>query len=260
MITTNTPLADLFPSRWLKPKDLTDANVSQIAARVDRVTIEDVKPQPAEPAVQRLALHLHGHKPYLVTSKADTTTLAEAYGAATPADLVGKVVAIKLDVWHRQAVLRIAPPPRNQPPAQAKPTATSASRPPAPAQPPATMPPPVATAPAEPPTGAGGGVQTATAAPLVAPLVAPNGRDAGAVELWPPREPWVSRKRSTGEVDWVTTFWQCGAALKISRSDAQVTLQANGGSFEDAARDMWEQHLGKDRDDEEADDESFPAF
>lgn len=228
---TNTPLTDLFPSRWLKAKDLTDAGQTTITARVDRVTIEDVKPLPAEPAVQRLALWLHGHKPYLVTSKTDAATLAE-YGATTPAQLVGKVLTVRLDVWRRQAVLRIAPPPatprqpqpRNQPPASTPPVATS-TPPVATAQ--AATPPPVITA-------------QASATPPVATAPEPTASSTPAVQLWPPREGWVCRKRG-GEVDWVTSFWQCGAALKVSRADAQAALQAAGGSFEDAAAAMWEQ-------------------
>jgi hypothetical protein len=205
-----------------------------------RATLEEVQPQPGE-KIQRLALHLARNKPYLVTSKADATTLAEAYKATTAADLVGRQVAIKLDVWRGKAVLRIAPPP---PAPKAKPPATNGAKPATTPPPVATTPPPVAVEPGEGPPPA----------PPVVPVA-----DRG-VEIWPPREPWVSRKQRTGEVDWVSTFWAGSAALSVPRESARHLLETNGGSFEDACREMWEQHLGKDRDDENADNESFPAF
>lgn len=267
---TNTPLVDLFPSRWLKAKDLTDAGLSSITARVDRVTIEDVKPQPQEPAVQRLALWLHGCKPYLVTSKADAGTLAE-YGATTPAQLVGKTLAVRLDVWRRQAVLRIAPPSAVR--SQAKPAPVAAQAPApvatAPASPStngATSPTPPATSPAPVATSAQAGsaaaVQSTPAAPPVAtsaPVAAPAAQaQAGDAHLWPPRgEAWVSRKARTGEVDWVTSFWQCGAALKVSREHCKSMLEANGGSFEDAAQQLWEQAQAQNA---AAASDEFPAF
>ena len=239
-MTADIKIADLFPSRWLKAKDLTDAGQTRITDTVTRVTMEDVQPQPGE-HVQRLALHLAAHKPYLVTSKADATTLAEAYQVTTAAQLVGRPIAIKLDVWRKQAVLRIAPPP----PATAKAKAATS------AKPSATTPPPVATAPA---TSDGEGVQTTPPAPPVAP---PPAATSDAVDLWPPREPWVARKAKTGEVDWVSTFWAGSAALRIPREDARGMLEQNGGSFEDACQYMWDDHLHRQRD---ADEESVPAF
>jgi len=239
-MTADIRIADLFPSRWLKAKDLTDAGQNRIADTVTRVTMEDVQPQPGE-HVQRLALHLAAHKPYLVTSKADATTLAEAYQVTTAAQLVGRPIAIKLDVWRKQAVLRIAPPPPAT--AKAKPATTP--------QPRATTPPPVATAPA---TGSREGVQAAPPAPPVAP---PPAATSDAVELWPPREPWVARKTKTGEVDWVSTFWAGSAALRIPRESARSILEQNGGSFEDACQFMWNYYLQQQRD---AGEESVPAF
>lgn len=248
-MTADIRIADLFPSRWLKAKDLTDAGANLITDTVTRVTLVDVQPQPGE-HVDRLALHLAGHKPYLVTSKADATTLAEAYRIETASQLVGRPIAIKLDVWRRQAVLRIAPPPPAAPkPAAAKP------------KPAATTAQPVTTAATAPAAAGGGGAQ---AAPPVAPPVtqppapaAPtNGRHADAVQLWPPREPWVSRKKSTGDVDWVTTWWQMCAALRIAREDGRTILERAGGSFEDAALELWERQPGATSTDEDA----IPAF
>lgn len=254
-MTTDIKIADLFPSRWLKAKDLTDANLNRITDTVTRATLEDVQPQPGE-HVQRLALHLAAHKPYLVTSKADATTLAEAYQVTTASQLVGRPIAIKLDVWRKQAVLRIAPPPPAT--AKAKPATTKTGA--------APVLPPVATAPT---TSNGGGVQAAPAAPPVAPPVdalaqirmangaPPPAATSDAVEPWPPREPWVARKAKTGEVDWVSSFWAGSAALRIPREGARVILEQNGGSFEDACQFMWNYYLQQQRD---ADEDAVPAF
>lgn len=240
-MTPDIRIADLFPSRWLKAKDLTDASLNRITDSVTRATLEDVQPQPGE-HIERLALHLANHKPYLVTSKADATTLAEAYGVTTASQLVGRTIAIKVDVWRRQAVLRIAPPP----------PATKPSGP-------ATTPPPVA-------AGEGPQVPPPVAPPvdlvtmrLASGQITTNGHRSDAVELWPPREPWVARKK-TGEVDWVSTFWAGSAALRVTRENARAILERNGGSFEDACREMWEERLGKDRNDEDANEGPVPAF
>lgn len=216
---TEIRLADLFPSRWLKPKDLVDAGVSQIVARVTRVTLEEVQPQPGE-KVQRLVLHLHHNKPYLVTTKADARQLTDAYHVTTANQLVGREVVIKLDVWRRQAVLRIAPPPAAPKP---KPPATNSTRP-------APIPPPVATAPS-PATGEG---------EEPPPPVAAVAADRDDPQPWPPHAPWVARKR-TGEVDWTTSFWGAAAALGVSRDAALRLLSANGGAFENATAELWMQ-------------------
>jgi hypothetical protein len=240
-MTADIRIADLFPSRWLKAKDLADAGANRITDIVTRATLEDVQPQPGE-HVQRLALHLAAHKPYLVTSKADAITLAEAYGVTTASQLVGRQIAIKLDVWRRQAVLRIAPPPPATAAPKAKPPATNGAKP-------ATTPPPVATTPPPPAVEPG---EEPPPAPPVVPVA-----DRG-VEIWPPREPWVSRKQRTGEVDWVSTFWAGSAALSVPRESARHLLETNGGSFEDACREMWDERLHRDRADGEAD--SVPTF
>lgn len=262
-MTTDIRIADLFPSRWLKAKDLTDAGANRIVTVVTRVSMEDVQPQPGE-HVQRLALHLVNHKPYLVTSKADATTLAESYQVTTASQLVGRRVAIKLDVWRRQAVLRIAPPPVG--PAEPSKPATSPPPPATAKTGAAPVSPPVATAPT---TSNGGGVQAAPAAPPVAPPVdalaqirmangaPPPAATSDAVEPWPPREPWVARKAKTGEVDWVSSFWAGSAALRIPREGARGMLEQNGGSFEDACQFMWNYYLQQQRD---ADEDAVPAF
>lgn len=245
MITPNTPLDQLFPHKWMKPKDLTDAGKNMITGRLTKVTIEEVKPQPSQPKEQRLALWLAGHKPYLVTSRADTETLAR-YGATTPADLVGKTIAIKLDTFRDQVVLRIAPPPQNQP-KTARPPATSAATAPATsAQPPATAAPELEPA-------------AATAQPAVQPVAA-TAPATSAVSLWPPREPWVSRKKGTGEVDWVSTFWLGSAALGAGREYAKDILQQHGGSFEDAIQEIYDRSQPGYTETVANDDDPIPAF
>lgn len=257
-MATDTRIADLFPSRWLKARDLTNRGISRLVATVVRATLEDVQPQPGE-HVARLALHLRDEKPYLITAKADATTLTDAYRVTMASELVGRQIVVKLDVWRGKAVLRLAPPPpapaRNQTATAPPPVATApATTPPPPAAArnrPATTPPPVATTPPPPAVEPG---EEPPPAPPVVPVA-----DRG-VEIWPPREPWVSRKQRTGEVDWVSTFWAGSAALSVPRESARRLLETNGGSFEDACREMWDEHLHRDRADGEADEESVPTF
>lgn len=255
MITPNTPLDQLFPHKWMKPKDLTDAGKTTITGRLTKVTIEEVKPQPSQPKEQRLALWLAGHKPYLVTSRTDTETLAR-YGATTPADLVGKTIAIKLDTFRDQVVLRIAPPPPDhQTPKPGRSGATNA------ATAPATSAPPAATTAPEPEPPAA--TRTPAAQPVAATAAQPAATapsTSGGVQVWPPREPWVSRFRTNGEVDWASTFWLGSAALGISRADAKTALERHGGSLEDAIQEIWERSQASHTETPAANDDELAAI
>jgi hypothetical protein len=72
--------------------------------------------------------------------------------------------------------------------------------------------------------------------------VSPPAGDAGddAVEVWPPRAPWVARWKNGAGVDWATSFWQLAALLSMNADDARRILREQGDDLEAAAAAIWE--------------------
>jgi hypothetical protein len=125
-----TPLVDLHPSRFLKVEDLRDRwKVTQLTVTIAEITEEETIPNPKDldpttadaknpkgkPRVEMQPVLYFRSKDgtvyprgYLMSSKADTASLAIATKAQTVGETIGKKVTIIIGEHRGKAVLRIS--------------------------------------------------------------------------------------------------------------------------------------------------------
>lgn len=125
MTTNNLPadtlLLDLQPTRFIKVQDLTERwNTKEIIVTIHSVQRETVEPKPGHKEMQPvLYFRTKGGSVYpqgfLLAARVNVTNLAEATGARTIGEAIGKKIKIYVDTHRNQDVLRISAEPVDPP-------------------------------------------------------------------------------------------------------------------------------------------------
>lgn len=120
-LPADTLLLDLQPTRFLKVQDLRDRwNVDEVIVTIANVQRETVEPKPGHKEVQPVlyfktkdgSVYPQG---FLLAARVNVTNLAEATGARTIGEAIGKKVTIYIDKHRDQDVLRISDQPVEPP-------------------------------------------------------------------------------------------------------------------------------------------------
>lgn len=116
-IAPTKPLADFTRGRFIKPSDLLQWKVTEITVTIcEFLEVEVYEPNSNTNAFKPVLYfnkrdgkrHDQG---YLLSAKADVEALAQATGAASVQEVLGKRIRIHLDTWKSKQVLRIDPTP-----------------------------------------------------------------------------------------------------------------------------------------------------